>query len=210
VAAARPIESKAKSAAPGASPAPARRFGSLAIFVHMFRPPPHFEPALEAEFRAESVQRWTTARNAAVALLALVWVSYFGWDYFHGYRNQDFRPALDFIFPLRAAGTFCIAAAALILYLRGTSYRAVMGALSACACALYLLSLAMILVSPFPYNYLFYYICLPMMLIFLFGLFRLPSRLVYALTAFCLVASFAFLMFTETTERSRPRTCSNI
>ena len=68
----------------------------------------------------------------------------------------------------------------------------------------------MIAVAPFPYNYLFYYICLPMMLIFLFGLFRLPSRLVYALTLFCLVANFAFLTFTQTTRRSRRRTCSNI
>jgi signal transduction histidine kinase len=186
-------------------PAPARRPGRLAIFAHMFLPPPLFEPALEAEFREESVQRWTTARNAAVALLALVWVSYFGWDYFHGYRNQDFRPALDWIFPLRAAGTLCIAAAALTLHLRGTRYGAVMGALSACGCALYLLSLAMIAVAPFPYNYLFYYICLPMMLMFLFGLFRLPSRLVYALTLFCLVASFAFLMFSQTTETVAPK-----
>ena len=185
--------------------APARHPGRLAIFAHMFRPPPHFEPALEAEFRAESVQRWTTARTAAVALLALVWVSYFGWDYFHGYRNQDFRPALDWIFPLRAAGTLCIAAAALILYLRGTAWRAVMGALSACATALYLLSLAMIAASPFPYNYLFYYICLPMILLFLFGLFRLPSRLVYALSLFCLVASFAFLSFTQTTGTVSPK-----
>lgn len=185
--------------------APARKPGRLAIFVHMFRPPALFEPSIEAEFRDESVRRWTTARNAAVALLALVWVSYFGWDYFHGYRNQDFRPALDWIFPLRGAGTFFIAAAALTLQWRGTSYRAVMGALSACGCALYLLSLAMIAVAPFPYNYLFYYICLPMMLMFLFGLFRLPSRLVYALTLFCLVASFAFLMFSETTETVAPK-----
>src|SRR5699024_11106736 len=133
-----------------------RRSGRLAIFVHMFRPPQRFEPALEAEFQAESLRLWTTARNGAVALLALVWVSYFAWDYFHGYRNQDFRPALDLIYPLRAAGTSCIAAAALILHWRGTHYRAVMGALSACACALYLLSLAMIAVAPFPYNYLFY------------------------------------------------------
>src|SRR4051794_21759440 len=195
----------ASKAMEGASPGPVRRPGRLAIFAHMFLPPPFFEPALEAEFRAESVQRWTTARTAAVALLALVWVSYFGWDYFHGYRNQDFRPALDFIFPLRAAGTLCIAAAALILHLRGTRYGAVMGALSACGCALYLLSLAMIAVAPFPYNYLFYYICLPMILMFLFGLFRLPSRLVYALTLFCLLASFAFLMFTQTTETAAPK-----
>jgi signal transduction histidine kinase len=189
----------------GTGVASARPAGRLAIFAHMFLPPPPFDPALEAEFRAESLQRWTTARNAAVALLALVWVSYFGWDYFHGYRNQDFRPALDWIFPLRAAGTLCIAAAALTLYLRGTRHGAVMGALSACGCALYLLSLAMIAVAPFPYNYLFYYICLPMMLMFLFGLFRLPSRLVYALTLFCLVASFAFLTFTQTTEAVAPK-----
>jgi signal transduction histidine kinase len=199
------MEGKAPATPPGTGFAPARRAGRLAIFAHMFRPPPLFEPPLEAEFRDESLRRWTTARTAAVALLALVWVSYFGWDYFHGYRNQDFRPALDWIYPLRAAGTLCIAAAALILYLRGTRYGAVMGALSACGCALYLLSLAMIAVAPFPYNYLFYYICLPMILMFLFGLFRLPSRLVYALTLFCLVASFAFLTFTQTTGTVAPK-----
>jgi signal transduction histidine kinase/CheY-like chemotaxis protein len=205
VASSKAKEGKAPSTPLGTSSASARGAGRLAIFANMFLPPPQFEPALEAEFREESLRRWTTARNAAVALLALVWVSYFGWDYFHGYRNQDFRPALDWIFPLRAAGTLCIAAAALTLYLRGTRHGAVMGALSACGCALYLLSLAMIAVAPFPYNYLFYYICLPMMLMFLFGLFRLPSRLVYALTLFCLVASFAFLTFTQTTETVAPK-----
>ncbi|MBV9883596.1 MAG: hypothetical protein JO276_11360 [Sphingomonadaceae bacterium] len=185
--------------------APARRFGRFAILAHMFLPPPRFEPALEAEFRDESVRRWTRARNAAVALLALVWISYFAWDWFHGFRNQDFRPALDWIFPLRAAGVLCIGATALILRRRGNAWWPVMGALSACGCALHLLSLAMIAVAPFPYNYLFYYICLPIGLIFLFGLFRLPSRLVYALTLFLLLASFAALMFTETTETVAPK-----
>ena len=184
---------------------PPRRAGRLAIFAHMFRPPPRFEPALEAEFRGEGLERWARARTAAVALLALIWISYFGWDYFHGYRNQDFRPALDWIFPLRAAGALCIAAAALTLRLKGRSFAAVMGALSACGSALYLLSLAMIAAAPFPYNYLFYYICLPMILLFLFGLFRLPSRLVYALILFCLIASFAFLSFTQTTETAAPK-----
>ena len=113
------MEGKANSALPGTGVVAPRRFGRLAIFAHMFRPPPHFDAALEAEFRAESVQRWTTARNAAIALLALIWVSYFGWDYFHGYRNQDFRSALDFIYPLRFAGTACILVAGLILYWRG-------------------------------------------------------------------------------------------
>ena len=120
----------------GKATAQARRPGRLAIFAHMFAPPPRFEPALEAEFRAESLARWRTARNAAVALLALIWISYFGWDYFHGYRNQDFRYALDWIFPLRAGGALCIAAAALILRSRGASFGAVMGALSACGAAL--------------------------------------------------------------------------
>jgi len=182
-----------------------RSRGALAIFAHMFRPPARFAAALEAEFQDETVGRWITARHAAVALVALIWVSYFGWDYYHGYRNQDFRPALDAILPLRLAGTLCVAAAVLTLLLRGRSYSWVMGALSACLAALYLLSLAMIVVSPFPYNYLFYYICLPLMLTFMFGLFRLPSRLVYALTLICLVASFAFLLFTETTEFQAPK-----
>ena len=86
-----------------------------------------FEPALEAEFRDESVRagrRRATPPWPCSSGLGLL----FRLDYFHGYRNQDFRPALDWIFPLRAAGTLCIAAAALILRLRPTHYRAVMGA----------------------------------------------------------------------------------
>jgi two-component system, sensor histidine kinase len=190
---------------PGKADLPASRGGALAIFAHMFRPPPRFAPALEAEFQGETVGRWTTARNAAVALVGLIWVSYFGWDYYHAYRNQDFRPALDAILALRLTGVLCIAAAALTLFRRGRHYGWVIGAVSACLTALYLLSLAMIAVSPFPYNYLFYYICLPAMLTFMFGLFRLPSRLVYALTLLCLVSSFAFLLFTETTEFQSPK-----
>lgn len=184
---------------------PVPRRGVLAMFVHMFRPPPRFASALEAEFREETLHRWMSARQAAVALVALIWISYFGWDYYHSYRNQNFRPALDTILMLRLGGTLCILAAALILFLQRRRYRAVMGALSACLTMLYLISLAMIAVAPFPYNYLFYYICLPMLLTFMFGLFRMPSRLVYALTLLCLVTSFAFLLFTETTEFESPK-----
>jgi signal transduction histidine kinase len=184
---------------------PGGRLTQLAIFARMFRPPPRFAAAIEAEFRAETVARWTHARHAAFALVALIWISYFGWDWYHAYRNQDFRPALDAILLLRGGGTLCLAATAAILLLRGRSYGAVMGALATCLAALYLLSLGMILVAPFPYNYLFYYVCLPMVLTFMFGLFRLPSRLVYALTLGCLLASFVFLLFSATTEADFPK-----
>lgn len=170
----------------------------------MFWPPARFASRLEAAFRDEMARRWATARRAAVALLALIWVSYFGWDWFHSYRNEEFGAAIDRILALRLAGAACIAAtgAALVWGRDRPDWTA--ATLSAGIGALYLLSLAMIAASAFPYNYLFYYICLPMILLFLFGLFRLDSRTVYAMTGFCLVASIGFLIFAQTTETTSP------
>ena len=170
----------------------------------MFWPPARFDPGLEAAFRGEMAQRWATARRAAVVLLALIWVSYFGWDWFHSHRNEEFGAAIDRILALRLSGAACIAATAAALVWRRDRPDGEAPILCAGLGALYLLSLAMIAVSSFPYNYLFYYICLPMILMFLFGLFRLDSRTVYAMTAFCLLASIGFLLFAQTTETTSP------
>lgn len=180
-------------------------FAAFLILKHMFWPPPRFVPELEAAYRDEMARRWTTARHAAVILLALIWISYFGWDWFHAIRNVDFSGELTTILELRLAGVACIAATGLMLALGRDRPGAAAWALAFGVTALYLLSLAMISVSAFPYNYLFYYICLPMILIFLFGLFRLDSRMVYALTAFCLIASILFLVFAQTTETISPK-----
>jgi len=174
------------------------------IFRRMFWPPPYFDPDMEAEYRAESVRRWTVPRQVAILLVAAIWVSYFGWDWFHAYRNQDFRPSLGGVMILRGIGTLCIAAAIGVLVFRRDSHRATSTALAGCAVALYLLSLGMIAISSFPYNYLFYYVCLPLILTFMFGMLRLDSRLVYVLAAFCLVASIGFLGFAQTTELGQP------
>lgn len=179
--------------------------GGRAVFRHMFWPPARFEPVVETEFRAESVRRWTTARHVAVLLIALIWTSYFGWDLYHANRNQGFRSAVDTILILRAAGTICVAGAATLLFVKRESYAAISVASASCVVALYLLSLGMIAVAAFPYNYLFYYICLPLILIFLFGLFRLESRLVYGLTAGLLIATIVFLLFAQTTETDSPK-----
>ena len=176
-----------------------------AIVTQMFRPPPRFAPELEAEFMAESEVRAAPARQTAIILLLAIWVSYFGWDSFHGYRNAEFRAALDSLFAMRLAGTACIFAAGVSLLLWRGSRRASTLALSFCLGSLYLLSLGMIAVTAFPFNYLFYFICLPLILLFMFGLFRVESRLVYALTGFCLAASFVFLLFTETTDTASPK-----
>ena len=175
------------------------------ILVHMFRPPPRFAPELEADFRADTDRRSATTRQTAIVLLLLIWVSYFGWDTLHAYRNKEFRSALDDLLLLRFAGTVCIFLAGASLMMWRDNRRAIVTALSFCIGALYLLSLAMIAVTAFPYNYLFYYICLPLILLFMFGLFQLESRLVYALAGLCLVASFIFLVFTQTTETSAPK-----
>lgn len=175
------------------------------VLGQMFRAPARFEPAVEAEFRREGEARAAPARQAGLILLLLIWVSYFGWDSFHAYRNQDFRPALDIVIELRLAGTVCIVATGVALMLWRARDAVAVTALSLCFGALYLLSLGMIAVTAFPYNYLFYFICLPLILLFMFGLIRMESRVVYTLTAFCLAASFVFLIFTQTTEGSSPK-----
>ena len=175
------------------------------ILKTMLRPPARFAPAEEAEFRADTDRRSATARQTGLVLLLLIWLSYFGWDSFHGYRNEEFRSALDELLALRLAGTVCIVLTGATLLLWRDSRRTIAASLSFCLGALYLLSLAMIAVTAFPYNYLFYYICLPLILLFMFGAFRLESRLVYALAGLCLVASFIFLMFTQTTESGSPK-----
>jgi signal transduction histidine kinase len=180
-------------------------FRAFAILRHMFGPPARFEPGLEAAFRDETARRWTNARRAAVVLLALIWVSYFGWDWFHSYRNIEFGNDIDRILLLRLAGAACIGIMAAALVWRRDRPDWVAPILCAGLGAIYLLSLAMIAVSTFPYNYLFYYICLPLILMFLFGLFRLDSRSVYAMTAFCLLASIGFLIFAQTTETTSPK-----
>jgi signal transduction histidine kinase len=180
-------------------------FGVPAILAHMFAPPPRFDPLLETVYRAEMTRRWAMARNAAVALLAAIWVSYFGWDWFHSQRNAEFGAAFDVIVTLRLAGALCIAALAAAVIFRGGDPRMVAIASALGLAVLYLLSLAMIAVTQFPYNYLFYYICLPMIMLFMFGLFRLDSRLVYRLTAFFLLASVAFLVFAQTTDTGSPK-----
>ncbi len=195
---------------PSESESGQRRFASLsravpAILVQMFRPPPRFALAVEAEFQAESEARAGAARQTAIILLLLIWVSYFGWDSFHAYRNQLFREGVDTLFQLRIAGTVCIFLTGVSLLLWRGRRAASTLALSFCLGALYLLSLGMIAVTAFPFNYLFYFICLPLILLFMFGLFRVESRLVYALTAFCLAASFVFLLFTATTDDTSPK-----
>ena len=175
------------------------------ILRTMLRPPPRFAPDAEAEFRADTDRRSASARQTGLVLLLLIWVSYFGWDSFHGYRNEDFRPALDELLALRLAGMVCIFLTGAALLMWRDSRRTIAAALSLCLGGLYLLSLAMIAVTAFPYNYLFYYICLPLILLFMFGAFRLESRLVYVLAGLCLVASFVFLMFTQTTDAAAPK-----
>ncbi|MGZ8345525.1 MAG: ATP-binding protein [Allosphingosinicella sp.] len=175
------------------------------ILGTMFRPPARFAPGVEDEFRADTDRRTASSRQTAMVLLLLIWVSYFGWDTYHAYGNPEFRLAIDDLFALRLAGTACILLAGVSLLMWRDHGRTIALSLSLCLGALYLLSLAMIAVTAFPYNYLFYYICLPMLLLFMFGLFRLESRIVYALAGICLAMSFVFLIFTQTTDTASPK-----
>lgn len=171
----------------------------------VLRPPPRFAEPDETGFLSDTDRRSANARQTGLVLLLLIWMSYFGWDYYHALQNEEFRPALDKLLVLRLAGTACIVLTGAALLLWPNSRRTIAVALSSCLVALYLLSLTMIAVTVFPYNYLFYYICLPLILLFMFGAFRLESRLVYLLAGLCLFASFVFLLFAETTEAASPK-----
>lgn len=172
----------------------------LRLLRHLLFPPERFEPALEAEFHAERARRAAGQRRAAMVLVLAIWVTYFGWDVLHSYRNKDVSQLFESIFLLRLAGAVCAGAAAVAVGWYAHKQRLVTMLLAACMCMLFALAVAMVAVSPFPYNYQFYYICLPLIMILMLALFGRESRIVYALTAFCLVASFTGLEFAEISE----------
>lgn len=176
---------------------PARRPHFLAA---LFRPPPRFATGVEAAFQADQAQRSAGARRAALVLVLLVWVAYFGWDVFHSYRNKEMREFLPEIFALRLVGAAWIGLSALVLVRRGASIRTANGILACCLAVLYVLALLMVADTPFPYNYQFYFICLPLIMMFMFGLFGTRSRTLYALAAFSIAASFVLLPFAQTLE----------
>lgn len=179
-----------------AAAAPARR----RFVPKLFRPPPRFEPAIESAFEADAARRSAGARRAALVLVLLVWVAYFGWDIFHSYRNKEMRAFLPEIFALRLVGAAWIGLSGYALARRAVSSRTTDFILAACLAVLYVLALLMVAETPFPYNYQFYFICLPLIMMFMFGLFGTRSRILYGLAAFSILASFIVLPFAQTLE----------
>ncbi len=170
------------------------------LFGGLFRPPPRFAPEMEAAFEAEAVERSVAARRATIFLVLLVWVAYFGWDVFHSYRNKEMRAFLPEIFALRLVGAVWIGISALALVRRASTPRMTNLVLASCLAALYVLALLMVAETPFPYNYQFYFICLPLIMMFMLGLFGTQSRTLYALAGFAVAASFALLPFAQIRE----------
>ena len=177
--------------------APARR----RLVPKLFRPPPRFAPQqLEAAFEADAAARSAAGRRAALVLVLIVWVGYFGWDIFHSYRNKEMRHFLAEIFALRAVGATWIGLSLLALGRRSAGTRTTDFVLASCVAVLYVLAGLMVADTPFPYNYQFYFICLPLIMMFMFALFGTRSRILYGLTAFAIAASFAVLPFAQTLE----------
>jgi signal transduction histidine kinase/CheY-like chemotaxis protein len=127
-------------------------------------------------------------------------VLYFGWDIFHSYRNKEMRAFLPEVFALRLVGVGWIALSAVAVTRRAASIRAADFVLAACLAVLYVLALLMVAETPFPYNYQFYFICLPLIMMFMFGLFGTRSRMLYGLAGFAILASFVVLPFAQTLE----------
>lgn len=170
------------------------------LLPRLFRPPARFSPEKEAAFEADAAARSTAARRAAIFLVLLVWVAYFGWDVFHSYRNKEMRAFLPEIFALRLVGAAWIGISALALMQRTVGPRTTNLVLASCVAALYVLALLMVAETPFPYNYQFYFICLPLIMMFMLGLFGTQSRILYALAGFSILASFVLLPFAQTRE----------
>jgi signal transduction histidine kinase len=166
----------------------------------LFRPPARFASEVEGAFEADAAARSAAARRAAIILVLLVWVAYFGWDVLHSYRNKEMRVFLPEIFALRAVGAAWIGLSLLALVRRAVSLRTTNLVVASCLAALYVLALLMVAETPFPYNYQFYFICLPLIMMFMFGLFGTQSRTLYALAGFALLASVAILPFAQIRE----------
>lgn len=170
------------------------------LLPELFRPPARFGGETEAAFEANAAARSASARRAALVLILLVWVAYFGWDIFHSYRNKEMRQFLPEIFALRGVGVAWIVLSFLALSRRTAAARTTDFVLAACLAVLYILALLMVAETPFPYNYQFYFICLPLIMMFMLALFGTRSRILYGLAAFAVVSSFAVLPFAQTLE----------
>jgi signal transduction histidine kinase/CheY-like chemotaxis protein len=168
--------------------------------ANLFRPPQRFPLDMETAFAADQAERSAAARRAALVLVLFVWIAYFGWDIFHSYRNKEMRAFLPEIFALRIAGAAMIGMSFVALARRAKSIAASNLVLAAAMGGLYVLALLMVADTPFPYNYQFYFICLPLIMMFMFGLFGTRSRTLYALAAFSIAASVAILPFAQILE----------
>jgi signal transduction histidine kinase len=166
----------------------------------LFRPPARFPGEVETAFQADQAARSAAARRAALVLVLFVWIAYFGWDIFHSYRNKEMRVFLPAIFALRLGGAALIGLSFVALIRRNTDHGRANLALSFCMAGLYVLALFMVADTPFPYNYQFYFICLPLIMMFMFGLFGTRSRTLYALAGFSIAASFVLLPYAQILE----------
>jgi signal transduction histidine kinase len=166
----------------------------------LFRPPARFPGEVETAFQADQAARSAAARRAALVLVLFVWIAYFGWDIFHSYRNKEMRVFLPAIFALRLGGAALIGLSFVALIRRNTDHARANLALSFCMAGLYVLALFMVADTPFPYNYQFYFICLPLIMMFMFGLFGTRSRTLYALAGFSIAASFVLLPYAQILE----------
>ena len=62
----------------------------------MFSPPPAFEaPGDEADFLTDYAARFVTHGRSAIVLALITWIAYSGWDFFYGFRNEEFRQTLS-------------------------------------------------------------------------------------------------------------------
>ena len=156
-------------------------------------PPQRFHPdSLEQSFLSDHVRRFAKHRRAALILGLATWAIYIGWDVFHSMQPENPKGWLREILLLRFMGVVSLCTSVFLSRMRSfsTSEHTATMLLQFAVSIPYVLMLFMVVVLPFPLNYLYYYPGLLVVMIFMFGLFRLRTLPLIQMSAVYVVASF--------------------
>lgn len=174
---------------------PTANSGPLSNIGTLFLPPKTFDDrTLERDFIQDYGQHFLFHRRAALLLSLLVWILYYGWDFYNIYHTPAVLPYLGIILAFRIFGAVTILIAFLMSLRRDMARdRYATALLSATAILGFLTILGIIVVVPFPFNYLLYFVGLLLVMAFTFGLLRLRAAWVYVVMTVCVSLSYVLL-----------------
>ena len=160
-------------------------------------PPEPFDFPTEAAFLKDYARRFAGHRRASAAIAEMTWLAFVGWEYiFYGSQSGPLSSVLPAGLKLEIAGASVLALAIwqwavwqLYKPVSAENDRHATTVICIAIVTLYWVQLGIMQIAPYPYNYLYYYIGLLVVLLFLFGFFRLLARPTLRTTALCVGAS---------------------